>query len=217
MSEFGTNSASEMFQHVVSEQIKDIPGVMNVSVDLVVYGKTREEHNQALEATFKRLSSIGLTLNESKCKFNQSSISFYGLVFSATRKSPDPEKVKAIHDALPPESASEVQSFLGMVTYYTKFIPNFSDVTTPLRELTKKDVQFVWGDQQQLSFKELLTSDTVMAYFDKVTEDTTDASLWGLSAILTQHTAGQSDHKVLAFVSLMWSSDIHRQKERHWP
>jgi hypothetical protein len=85
-----------------------------------------------------------------------------------------------------------------MVTYCAKFIPNFSDITMPLRELTKKNNRFVWGDQQQRAFekiKELLTSNTVMAYFDKnkQTELVTDASPWGLSAILSQHMTGQDD------------------------
>ena len=203
---FGTNSASELFQHVICEQIKDIPGVMNVSDDLVVFGTTQEAHDRALEAVFKRFSEIGLTLNKKKCKFSKSSISFFGMVFSSSGVSADPAKVKAIHDAPPPTSASGVRSFLGMATYCAKFIPNFSDVTKPLRELTKKNAHFTWGDQQVQAFqkvKDLLTSDTVMAYFDnhKKTELVTDASPYGLSAILSQHTVRQDDRRIVAFVS----------------
>jgi hypothetical protein len=93
-----------------------------------------------------------------------------------------------------------------MATYCAKFISNFSDITMPLRELTKKDAHFQWTDQQDRAFcqvKTMLTSDTVMAYFDKnkLTEVVTDASPWGLSAILSQHTAGADDRRIVAYVS----------------
>ena len=85
-----------------------------------------------------------------------------------------------------------------MANYYAKFIPNFSSITKPLRDLTKKDVQFQWQQKHIKALnkiKDLLTSDTIMAYFDKnkSTELTTDASPWGLSAILSQHSPGQDE------------------------
>jgi transposase InsO family protein len=216
---FGTNSASEVFQKVVSDQIRDVPSAMNVSDDIIIFGSTQEEHDRALEAVFRRFDKMGLTLNKKKCEFNKSSLSFFGFVFSSTGVSPDPAKVRAIHEAQPPASASGVRSFLGMVTYCAKFIPNFSDITMPLRELTKKNNRFVWGDQQQRAFekiKELLTSNTVMAYFDKnkQTELVTDASPWGLSAILSQHTTGQDDRRIVAFVSRSLSPVEQRYSQR---
>ncbi|CAB3992723.1 Hypothetical predicted protein [Paramuricea clavata] len=109
--------------------------------------------------------------------------------------SPDPAKVSAIHNCPPPNSIKAVRSFLGMVTYCAKFIPNFSDLTEPLRELTRKNVPFCWTSRHAKSFnavKAALTSATVMAYFDqtKETELITDASPFGLSAILTQKVPG---------------------------
>ena len=120
--------------------------------------------------------------------------------------SPDPAKVQAVHSANEPISATEVRSFLGMATYCAKFIPNFSEVSQPLRELTKKDAVFRWTDEHQQVFdevKRLLTSDATMAYFDqkKETELVTDASPLGLSAILFQKSPGTSDRKVVAYAS----------------
>ena len=203
---FRTNSAGELFQKVVGGQIRDIPNAMNVSDDIIVFGKTKEVHDKALEAVFQQFNKMGLTFNKKKCEFSKSTLSFFGFVFSSAGVSPDPAKVQAIYDAPPPTSASGVRSFLGMATYCTKFIPNFSDVAMPLGELTKKNNRFVWGEQQQQAFqkmKDLLTSTTVMAYVDKnkQTELISDASPWGLSAILLQHTEGQDDHKIVAFVS----------------
>ena len=83
----------------------------------------------------------------------------------------------------------DVRSFLGMVMYCAKFIPNFSDLTEPLRKLTIKNAHFWWTNEEECAFnkgKHALTSDKVMAYFDqnKQTELNTDASPWGLLAIL---------------------------------
>ena len=213
---FGTNSASEMFQHIISELLRDIPGAMNISDDIIVFGKTQADHDEALRATFQKFSDNHLTLNKSKCKFNQSSISFFGFVFSTDGISPDPEKVQAIQNMTPPTSVSEVRSFLGMATYCAKFIPSFSDISYPLRELTKKNALFQWTPQHQASFekkiKHILTSDATVAYFDpyKETELTTDASPVGLSAILCQRTPGQNDRRVIAYVSRALS-DVERR------
>ena len=120
---FGTNSASEIFQNIVSEQLRDITGTLNISDDVIVYGKTQADHDEALKKVFRKFSDVNLTLNTSKCEFNKSSLSFFGFVISNDGVSPDPDKVKAIHDMTPPKSATEVRSFLGMATYCAKFIP----------------------------------------------------------------------------------------------
>ena len=203
---FGTNSASEIFQKVINEQIHDIPGTLNISDDVIIFGKTQADHDKALEAVFKKFADARLTLNKSKCEFNKSSITFFGFVFSSKGIAPDPTKVEAINSALPPTTTSGVRSFLGMATYCAKFIHNFSDVSEPLRKLTKKDQPFHWKAEHDQSFntiKELLTSAEIMAYFDssKETELLTDASPSGLSAILIQHTPGKEDRRVVAYAS----------------
>ena len=120
--------------------------------------------------------------------------------------SPDPQKVTAIKNAPPPCSIKDVRTFLGMVTYCSKFIQNFSDLTQPLRDLTKKNTQFTWTTKHNLTFtrvKDALTSDIVMAYFDnqKTMELVTDASPWGLSSILSQCTPDKDDSRIVAYVS----------------
>ena len=97
-------------------------------------------------------------------------------MFSSRGISPDPEKVKAIHDASLPK---EVRSLLCIANYCAKLIPNFNSITKLLRE----DSLFRWGEQHTKALnkiKDLLTSDTIMVYFDKnkSTELTTDASPW---------------------------------------
>ena len=203
---FGINSASEIFQNAISEQIKGIPGAINISDDIIIYGKNQKAHDQALHTVLRKFTQVGLTLKTEKCELNKQSLTFFGFVFSAKGISPDPEKVKAIHEASLPKTAKEVRSFLGMANYCAKFIPNFSSITKPLRDLTKKDVQFQWQQKHTKALnkiKDLLTGDTIMAYFDKnkSTELTTDASPWGLSAILLQHSPGQDDRRMVAYAS----------------
>ena len=152
---FGTNSASEIFQHTISEQLHD----------MVVYGKTEADHDSALKKVFQKFSDVNLTLNKSKCEFNKSSISFFELV--------DPERVKAIRNMSPPKSALEVRSFLGMSTYCSKFIPSFSDISYPLCNLTNNNAKFHSSQEHQRSFnkiKDMLTSETMMAYFNPAKE-----------------------------------------------
>ena len=106
---------------------------------------------------------------------------------------PDPKKVQAIKDASPPSNTAELRSFLGTVNYVSRFIPDFSTTTAPLRDLTRRGVKWQWAKHHQHAFDQLkhcLTNSPTMAYFDpeKDTELIVDASPVGLGAILTQKT-----------------------------
>ena len=203
---FGACSASEIFQHIIHEQIRDIPNVLNISNDVIVFGTTQAEHDYTLRAVFQRFSDNGLTLNRAKCKFNQDQLNFVGFMFSGNGISPDPLKVDAIKNAPPPSTVKDVRSFIGLVTYCSKFIHNSSDLSQPLQELTKKKMSFKWTSEDHKSFqviKSALTSTTVMAYFDKgkATQLITDASPTGLSAILSQMTPHQDDRTIVAYIN----------------
>ena len=185
-----------------------------ISDDVIVFGKSQADHDIALKAVFQKFTEVNLTLNKSKCEFNKSSLYFFGFVFSKDGIPPDPRKVEAIHNMDRPSSVHEVQSFLGMATYCAKFIPSFSDISHPLRELPKKDANFEWNSQHQSlleEIKKMLTSEVIMSYFDpqKETDLTTDASPVGLSAILSQRTPGQNDRKVIYTSRAL--SDVERR------
>ena len=203
---FGTCSASEIFQKVIGDQIRDIPCTMNFSDDVIVYGRTQAEHDTALEAVFHRFAERGLTLHRKKCEFSKPEITFFGFVFSARGISLDPQKAHAIKTAPAPTTQTGLRSFLGMATYCSKFIKNFSDLTQPLLELTKKNTIFRWLDCHEQAFnavKSALICLPVLSYFDKTktTELVTDASPFGLSAILSQCGAGETDRTCVAHIS----------------
>ena len=188
---------------MIHDQIRDIPGVLNVSDDVILVGRDQEAHDTALKSVLEPFAKVGLKLNSEKCLFNQKSRPYFGFVFSDQGLSPDPHKVRSINHTPPPTSAKAVHSVLGMASYCSKFILNFSHLLDPLRELTKKDFAFEWTRKHDNAFKQLkaaLTSSMVLSYFDpkKETEVITDVSPYGLSAILTQTMPGKDDQKVIA-------------------
>ena len=155
----------------------------------------------------QRLREKNITLNRTKCEFNQNRIEFYGYILSKDGLSPDPKKVSDIKNSPPPNNESEVRSFLGMVNYCSRFIPNFSTISKPLRDLTKKNMRWKWTDEEKASFqkiKDSLAEDAIAAYFDikKETELIVDASPIGLGAILAQYNKGQpGTSRVVAYAS----------------
>ena len=202
---FGLSSASEVFQRVIQQALQGISGVKNISDDVIIFGRTQEEHDQALAAVFQRLREKGLTLNGDKCVFNKHNLAFFGYVFSEKGMSADPKKVEAIKNAAPPSSASEVRSFLGLTGFCSRFIPDYATLTEPLKELTRKGTSWQWGPRQQNAFDQLkvrLTDNNVMAYFDprRQTVATFDASPFGLGGVLTQVDSEGKSH-VVAYAS----------------
>ena len=87
-----------------------------------------------------------------KCKFDDAQLEFLGYVVSGEGISPSPTKVDAIKNAPLPTNLQELQSFVGMVTYYSRFVHKFAEIMSPLYDLTKKDVKFVWGKRQEISY-----------------------------------------------------------------
>ena len=120
-------------------------------------------------------------------------------MFSEAGIQPDPKRVTDLLIAPRPQNVHELRSLLGMANYSSKYIENFATITTPLRELTKKNAKFEWTATHQKAFDQLttaLTSSPCMAYYDmqKDTFVTVDASPVGLSAILSQRTHGRDEH-----------------------
>ena len=188
---FGVASAAEIFQNVISETISDIPNCLNTSDDILIYGVSQADHDQTLKQVFDRLKSKNLTLNKEKCEFNKDRIEFYGFIFSRGGVSPDPKKVSALKNATAPSNVKELRSFLGLTNYVSRFIPNYSDLTKPLRDLTKKQSEWVWSSKCDKAFnvlKNYLSDDKTLHYFDPKlhTSVFVDASPFGLGGILCQ-------------------------------
>ena len=165
---FGITSALEKYQKIVADVLLGCRGVVNIADDLVVHGRGVKEHDKNLHAVLTRLSEKGLTLNGDKCQFRLPKLTFFGHDLSRQGVMPSEEKVAAILNASPPQDASEVRSFVQLVQYSAKFIPNFAQEAEPLRNLLRKNVPFGWGKDQNKAFqrlKKLMAQASVLAYF----------------------------------------------------
>ena len=152
---YGINASAEIFQHALQQSLEGIQGVRNIADDIIVHGKSREEHDTAHRNCLKSLQEKGLTLNAKKCSFLQPTLEFFGQIFSAEGTCPDPERVTDLQNTPTPTNAQEVRSLLGMANCSSKYIRNYATITSPLRELTKKNVRFSWTEIHQNAFTKL--------------------------------------------------------------
>ncbi|MEW8545684.1 MAG: RNase H-like domain-containing protein, partial [Candidatus Thiodiazotropha sp.] len=188
---FGVNSAPETYQRIIQQVIQDIPGCKNIADDIIIYAANQQEHDKILKMLLARLREKNLTVNKNKCEFNKSELKFMGHTLSSKGLKIDESKVQAVRDTPPPTNPTEVKSFLGLVNFCSKFIPNFATLAEPLRKLTRKEVAWHWGREQQHAFdtlKQRLISADVMAYYNTEAETQllVDGSPFGLGAILNQ-------------------------------
>jgi len=172
--------------------------------DIISFGKTFDSTIQNLKLVFDRLRQANLKLKPKKCKVFQRSVEYLGHIVSPDGLRTDPKKILAVQDWPTPKTVRDVRSFLGLASYYRKFIPNFSSIAHPLTRLTEKNTKFSWSEHCQVAFdrlKLLLTSSPVLSYpKDSGTYIVdTDASLHGIGAVLSQIQDG--DERVIAYAS----------------
>ena len=194
----GTEEVRENYCHAKFEESK-------VSDDIIIYSKSVKDHVQTLEILFRKIKELGLKLNQNKCVFLKESLSFFGIIITSNGIKPDPSKTENIKNAKRPSNVQELRSFLGLISYVSRFIPNFSEKTAPLRKLLKNDVKFVWNSEQQKAFnilKKELIGEKVLKYFDPTNdvELVTDASGNGIGGVLLQKDSKNEIHPV-AYIS----------------
>lgn len=185
-----------------------LQGIPHVSIyldDILVTGPTESEHLSTLDQVLSRLETAGLRLKRNKCAFMLPSVEYLGHKISAEGLQPTEEKVRAIREVPPPSNVTQLRSFLGLVNYYDKFLPNLATKLAPLYGLLQKSKGFHWGAAQETAFrkaKKLLTSQNLLVRFD-ATQDlilSCDASLYRLGAVLSHRTPDGTD-QAIAFAS----------------
>ena len=204
--ELRNKQCGRRFQNTIRETLSGIPGVLNISDDILVYGRTQQQHDDNLRSCFARLSDKHLTLNRSKCVFNKSSFEFFGYVFTKNGMEVDSKKVAAVVNLPNPTNQSAVRSLLGMTNFVSRFIPDYATLTEPLRELTHKNSVFAWSGKHEESFGRLrraLSNAPTLAYFDTMKETAllVDASPVGLAAILVQQTLNSTKEQTVGCAS----------------
>jgi transposase InsO family protein len=172
--------------------------------DIIVLGRSFEGMMANLESVFTRLSSAGLKMKAKKCSLFAREVEYLGHIISENGVSTDPKKIEAIKTWIEPTSVKDIRSFLGLCSYYRRFIKGFATIAKPLHKLTHKNVKFVWSKECQEAFDSLkyhLIHSPILAYpdFGKSFILDTDASDSGIGAVLSQLIDGEE--RVVAYAS----------------
>lgn len=165
---FGLNVSPEVFQRYNTK----IFGDLNIGVyfdDCIIGAANEKEHDIILQKVLDRARQNNIKFNKDKLQYRVPKVKYLGQIFSAKGVEPDNEHVKAILEMSEPQNKTELQTFLGMVSYLGKFIPNLSSRTSILRELIKNNNEWVWTADHTKSFhklKALISSAPVLKIFD---------------------------------------------------
>ena len=154
---FGLMNAPSTFMRLMNHVLRAFIGKFVVVYfdDILIYSKSFDEHLDHIRAVLAILRAEKLYGNISKCTFCKGRVVFLGFVVTADGIQVDEEKIKAIKDWPTPKNVSQVRSFHGLAGFYQCFVKDFSAIAAPLNNLTKKDVPFKWGDDQDQAFEEL--------------------------------------------------------------
>ena len=207
---YGVSSAPSIFQNAIEQILQGLDGVVVFLDYILISAKDKNEHMQRLDAVLARLEQYGLTVKQSKCKFLQTEVTYLGHVISERGISPSQDKVQGIDDAPIPRNVHELKSFLGLLQYYGKFIPNLSDLVQPLNALQCSHVPFIWTPECDAAFmkaKAALSSETFLTHYDvkRPLLLACDASAYGIGAVLS-HVMDDGSERPIAFASRMLTS-----------
>ena len=185
----GIASSPAIFLELMDHMLAGIPMSGSFVDDVICSGKDNTQHLQTLRTIFQRMRKCNYRLSRDKCVFMQSLVKFLGHIVSHDGIRTDPAKVDAIMSMRRPKNVAEVKSFLGLVNFYAKFIPNLSHVCEPMNNLTRKDIPWLWSHKCQSAFdhiKVCIVSTPTLAHFQQsqVIGISCDASSVGLGVVL---------------------------------
>ncbi|GJT23843.1 putative reverse transcriptase domain-containing protein, partial [Tanacetum coccineum] len=199
---FGLTNAPKVFMDLMNRVCKPYRDrfVIVFIDDILIYSKSRKEHEGHLKLILKLLKEEELYAKFSKCEFWLSKVQFLGHVIDSEGIHVDPAKIEAIKDWASPKTPTEIRQFLGLAGYYRRFIEGFSKIARPMTKLTQKSVKFDWGEKAEAAFqllKQKLCSAPILALPEGSENFVVycDASHKGLGAVLMQR------EKVIAYAS----------------
>lgn len=207
MMSFGLCNAPAIFQRAMNEILAPvIHKCAEVYIDdVIVWGKDADDCMNNLRSVLQLIDKAGIKLKRSKCSFLTNTVEYLGHEISSEGIRPSSHKVSAVKEFRTPRNVHEVRQFLGLASYFRKFIKGFATIARPLTKLTKKSIEWCWGKQQDDALKrlkEILASDPVLVIYhpDHETEIHTDASQIGLGGVLFQRQSS-GELKVVAYAS----------------
>jgi len=203
---FGLHSAPATFQRLLDEVLGPElePHVFVYLDDIIIINRTFDEHLDTLREVFRRLRAAKLRLNPDKCRFCVDQLKYLGHIVDQEGIRTDPEKVRAVAQWPAPRTVKQIRQFLGLASWYRRFIQDFATVAAPLTALTRKNARWHWGPDETNAFeriKSTLTTAPVLACpdFSRRFFLQTDASTTGLGAVLTQNFP--EGERVIAYAS----------------
>jgi len=202
---FGIASAPALFQRMMDNILQDVPGAMCYIDDILVTGPTEAEHLQRLEEVLRRLQAHGIRMKRGKCSFMQDAVEYLGHRVDADGLRATPEKIAAIEKGPLPRNVQQLRSFLGLLNYYRKFLPNLATLIQPLNTLLQKGKKWSWSEkctQAVKAAKELLMTSNLLIHYDPALplKLAADASQYGLGAVISHVLPGGTEQPI-AFAS----------------
>lgn len=202
---FGIKTAPALFQKAMDQILAGLPGVQCYLDDILVTGKDDADHLHNLDMTLQRLREYGLKVRKEKCAFFQASLEYLGHVIDEAGLHKNPSKTKAIVEAPAPQNVNQLRSYLGLLNYYGRFIPNLSTLLKPLHGLLVQGRKWEWSEACQRAFassKKALLNSEVLTHFDPALplQLACDASPYGVGAVVS-HIMPDGTDKPIAFAS----------------
>ncbi|EGT45435.1 hypothetical protein CAEBREN_28903, partial [Caenorhabditis brenneri] len=199
---FGAKTAPAVFQRIMDKMITGLSGVTAYLDDVIIIGRSVQEHNDNLFEVFKRISEYGFRVKLEKCKFLEEKIKYLGFIIDRNGRRPDESKVQPIKGMCDPKNQKELRSFMGMITYYSAFIPQMKSLRGPLDKLLLKDVEWRWSTKEAEAFqklKDVLSSDLNLTHYDPQIPIVVaaDACDYGIGAVIS-HRFPNGDEKPIA-------------------
>ncbi|KAF8664181.1 hypothetical protein AX16_000798 [Volvariella volvacea WC 439] len=169
--------------------------------DILLFAQDKKVLRENTVRLLKRLVEHDLFLKPEKCSFEQEEIKFLGMIIKEGQVKMDPRKLDGIQQWPEPKTVKEVRAFLRFCNFYRRFITHYADIAKPLHNLTKKDLTFCWGNEQQKAFETL--KNLFLNKFILLAPDTnkpflieTDASKVATRRVLKQQDSNRDWHPV---------------------
>lgn len=201
----GVRPAAAIFQQTMDTMLAGIEFVIVYFDDILIATPSIEQHTATLKAVFGKLAEWNMRVRINKCNFFKNEVKYLGIIVDREGQRPDPEKLKAIETMPAPANAPQLRSYLGAITFYSRFIRDLAAIRHPLNQLLKQGVDFTWDrscNEAFIRFKEILVSDLLLTHFNPGLQIVVaaDASQTGIGGV-AYHTFPDGSMKAFLHVS----------------
>ena len=186
----GIHSGPAIFQRIMDNLLSDVPKAVIRLDDILVTGVDEEDHLRTLSSVLERLLAAGFRLNKANGEFLQKCVTYLGHKIDGEGLHPTEDKLASIRDAPRPKDVTALKSFLGLIMFYSRFMPHHSTILAPLHNLLKKDTPWKWskiGEDAFVAAKELILNSQTLVHYDRMLplHPSCDASSYGAGAVLS--------------------------------